>query len=338
MIRNGDNAVPMKYGIILMLALLAGLHALAAVAAGHRPSEISVGYTPQWPTPAQFAQIKKTFDYALGMKVNWVAYASGEAMNAALADGRLQIGYSQGQVPFIVGVSQGLELTMVGVAVNYPNNDNCIVRDGTGISRDDPATLVGKKVAVQSGSLSHYRLLRMLQHLGIDAGRVEIVDTADDTATATALQRGEAAMACASGGALRAIETLGEPLLSGAEHAQIGLPLFDAVIVPTPFLDQHADIVQAFMDVVAATNEQWRNNPAPMRAAIARAAQMSTEASNRALAGFRFPGVDEQKSEAWMGRVLPAYSKQLADFLVAEGRLGQALDSYERFFNPRFLR
>ena len=122
----------MKYGIILMLALLAGLHALAAVAAGHRPSEISVGYTPQWPTPAQFAQIKKTFDYALGMKVNWVAYASGEAMNAALADGRLQIGYSQGHVPFIVGVSQGLELTMVGVAVNYPNNDNCIVRDGTG--------------------------------------------------------------------------------------------------------------------------------------------------------------------------------------------------------------
>jgi len=335
---NGDNAVPMKYGIVLALALLAGLHALAAGAADRRPAEISVGYMPQWPTPAQFAQVTKTFDDALGLKVSWVPFASGEAMNAALADGRLQIAYSQGHVPFVVGVSQGLELTMVGVAVGYPNHDNCIVRDGSGISRANAATLIGKRVAVQSGSVSHYRLLRMLQHLGIDTGQVEIVNTADGTATATALQQGEAVMGCASGGALRAIETLGEPLLSAAELAEIGLPLFDAVTVPTAFLEEHPDIVQAFMDVIAATNEQWRKNPEPMRAAIARAAQMSTEASNRALAGFRFPGVDEQKSEAWMGRVLPAYSKQLADFLVAEGRLGEALDSYEPFFDTHFLR
>ena len=145
-------------------------------------------------------------------------------------------------------------------------------------------------------------------------------------------------MGCASGGALRAIETLGKPLMTGAEQEQIGLRLFDTVTVPTEFMNQHPEIVQAFMDVVQASNEQWRKNPQPMRAAIARAARMGQQAADRALAGFRFPTVQEQVSDAWMGRVLPDYSKSLADFFVAEGQLGEALDNYESFFSTRFLR
>lgn len=338
MIRNRDNAVPMKHGIILALALLASLHTAAVSAAGGKPAEISVGYFLQWPTPAQFSQLKKTFDYALGLKVRWVPFENGEGMNAAMARHQLQIAYSQGHVPLLVGLSQGLDLTVVGVAVDYPDNDNCILRDGAGIGRDNISALAGQKVAVQRGSLSHYRLLRMLEHLGVDAEQVEIVASADGTATASAMQRGEVVMGCASGGALRAIETLGKPLMSGAEQEQIGLRLFDAVTVPTAFMNEHPEIVQAFMDVVKASNEQWRKNPQPMRAAIARASQMGQEASNRALAGFRFPTVQEQKSDAWMGRVLPDYSKKLADFFVAEGQLGEALDSYENSFSTRFLR
>lgn len=328
----------MKHGIILALALLASMHTATVVAAGSKPTEISVGYFLQRPTPAQFSQIKETFDYALGLEVKWVPFESSNDMNAAMANHRLQIAYSQGHEAFLDGLSQGLDLTMVGVAVGYPDNDNCIVRDGAGIERDNIDALAGQKIAVQRGSVSHYRLLRVLDHLGVDADQVEIVATADGTATAIAMQRNEVAMGCASGGALRAIETLGEPLMSGAELEQIGLRLFDAVTVPTSFINEHPEIVQAFMDVVQASNEQWRKNPQPMRAAIARAAQMGQEASDRALAEFRFPTVQEQKSDAWMGRVLPDYSKKLADFFVAESQLGKALDSYESYFNSQFLR
>ncbi len=328
----------MKRGIIFFLALYAGLFFTAGEAAGHKPTEISVGYILQSPTPAQFSQAKKTFDTALGLTVNWMAFENGREMNQALAENRIQIAYAQGHLPFLLGVSQGLELSMVGVAIDYPDHDNCILSDNAGITRENAVRLEGQKVAVQPGSVSHYRLLKVLQHLKVDQSRVEIVATEDAMATASALQHGEVVMACAAGGALRALETLGKPLLSGTEQAAIGLLQFDTVTVTNSFIGQHSAIVQGFMDVVEASNEQWRINPQPMRAAIARASQMGEESASRRLEAFRFPAAEEQKTDAWMGQVVSAYSKDLADFLVAQGQLIKALESYDRFITTRFLR
>ncbi len=328
----------MKRGLIFLLAFYAGLFSTTGAAAGHKPTEISVGYFLQWPTPAQFSQTKKIFDTALGLTVNWVAFESGDDMNQALTENRIQIAYAQGYVPFLLGVTQGLEISMVGVAVGYTDNDNCILSDDAGITRDNAARLEGNKVAVQVGSVSHYRLLKVLQHLEVDQSRVEIVATEDAMATASALQQGEVVMACASGGTLRALETLGKPLLSGAEQAAIGLPLFDTVTVATGFMNEHSAIVQGFMDVVEASNEQWKNNPAPMRAAIARASQMDEDGAGRRLEAFSFPAAEEQKSDAWLGEAVPAYSKDLADFFVTQGQFVKALDNYDRFITTRFLR
>ena len=328
----------MKRGIIFLLAICAGLLTTAGQAAGHKPTEISVGYFLQRPTPAQFSQATQTFDNALGLRVNWLPFESGDEMNQALAQNRIQIAFAQGHVPFLLGVSQGLELSMIAIAVGYPDNDNCILSDEAGISRENLGMLEGRKIALALGSVSHYRLLKVLQHLGIDQTRVEIVHTEDAAAAASALQQGEVAMACASGGALRALETLGKPLLDGAGQAAIGLPLFDTVTVANSFIDEHPEIVQGFMDVVEASNEQWRKNPEPMRAAIARAAQMGVEGASRRLEAFRFPAAEEQKSDAWMGAVVPAYSKDLADFFVAQGQLVEALENYDRFITTRFLR
>ena len=328
----------MKHGIILSVALWVGLFSAAGSAAGHKPTEISIGYVTQWPSPAQFAQDTKTFDFALGLSVNWVPFDNGNAMNTALAEKRVQIAYSQGHVPFLAGITGGLDLTMVGIAGVHPEDDNCIVPDNVGITRDNAALLAGSKVAVSPGSLSHYRMLRVLEHLGIDESQVEIVATDDGTATASALQRGEVVMACASGGVLRAIRTLGKPLLSGAEQEALGLRLFDAITVSTAYMNEHPEMVQAFMDVVGAANEQWQLNPDPMRAAIARAAQMDRGGADRALSESRFPSIEQQKSEAWMGAELGDYISDLADFLATHGQLGEPLDNYDRFITTRFLR
>ena len=75
-----------------------------------------------------------------------------------------------------------------------------------------------------------------------------------------------------------------------------------------------------------------------MRPAIARVADMSLAAADRALAEFRFPDAAEQKSEDWLGAHLPDYSKEVADFFVAQGRLGRALDTYDAHITTRFLR
>ena len=324
--------------LLAIAALGAALFASAAGATGHTPDRVSVGYLKHWPTPALFAQIKDTFDYALGLDVEWIPFEQGNDMNRAMASGEIQIAYSQGHVPFLVGLSDGLDLTMVGVAVGYAEDDNCIVRADAGIDRSNAALLSGRKVALRTGSLSHYRLLGVLDYLGVDSGTVEIVAVSSGEAAAEALRRGDAVMACASGLALRAMQALGRPLLSGEEQSELGLKVFDSITVPSEFVHDHPDIVQAFMDIVEASNKQWKKNPQPMLKSIARAADMDRQSARQALEKFSFPSVQEQKSDAWLGGQIADYSKDLAEFFVAHGQLSRSLEDYERFVTTRFLR
>jgi ABC-type taurine transport system substrate-binding protein len=92
------------------------------------------------------------------------------------------------------------------------------------------------------------------------------------------------------------------------------------------------------MDILDASNRQWKNNPEPMIKEIARLAEMDRESARLALSGFTFPSALEQKSDAWLGGEVVDYSKELADFFVAEGQFPRALDSYDRFITTRFLR
>jgi taurine transport system substrate-binding protein len=330
---------PVKVMLSIFTLMVCACFTGAAVsAAGPKPNEVTVAYLPQWPTPSHFSRVKMIFDEALGVKVNWVPFASGSEINAAIAAGEVQIAYSQQHLPFLVGVADGLDLSMVAIAVSYPENDNCIVHNDANINQANAVLLEGRKVATRIGSVSHYRLLKMLEHLGVDPANVEIVPMPDDAASAYALQQGYVAMACASGSALRSMSSAGEPLMTGAELEAIGLRLFDMVAVPTSFTHEHPEIVQAFVDVTEASNEQWMKNPDPMQAAIASAAGMDPESMQLVLQSLEFPPAEEQKSIAWMKGLVPAYTQDLAEFLVEQGQLDKALDSYNRHITTRFLR
>jgi taurine transport system substrate-binding protein len=330
-----------------MKKLLACLIATTAVsmagvtnAAGTKPAEINVAYFLEWPSPNQFAQLKNTYDTALGVKVNWLPFENGNEMNAAMASGEVQIAYSQGHVPFLVGVTEGLDLTMVGVAVGYTENDNCMLANGSSITRGNASQLEGKKVATQAGSVSHYQLLKLLERVKVDHSKVDILPMEDGASAAAALRSGEVVMACVSGSALRSIADTGKPLLSAAEQEEFGLRIFNIVTVPTSFMEAHADLVQGFMDVTEASNNQWKANPNPMRATIARAAGMDRAGSDTALMGFSFPSAIEQKSHHWMGKSVVDYTKEIADFFVAQGRLPRSLSrsDYNSHITTRFLR
>jgi taurine transport system substrate-binding protein len=305
--------------------------------AGDKPTEIKVAYFQQWPAPVQFAQANRTFDSMLGMKVNWVPFRSGRDMAKALAAGDVQIAYSLGHVPFLVAINSGLDLSMVGIAVSYPENDNCIVLGDAGIDRANAQQMEGRKVALRPGSVSHFRFLKVLAHLGVDHSRVGILPVANGNSALQALQQGEAAMACASGSALRGMAKLGKPLLSGVQQQALGLMMFDVIAVTTEFGEQHPDIVEAFMEVTEAANQQWSVNPDPMLRLIARKAEMDRNSASYALQSFQFPLAAEQKSEAWIGGSVSAYSGEIARFFVAQGQLERSLDSYDRFVTSRFL-
>ena len=323
---------------IFTIVLWVLVTALSVNAADLKPTEITVAYLERWPTPSQFAQANKIFDGALGLKVNWVPFANGNEMNAAMAAGEVQIAYSQQPLPFLAGISDGLDLNMVAIAVSYPEDDNCIVHNDVSINQANAALLEGRKIAVRKGSVSHYRMQKMLGHLGVDLSNVEIVPMPDDTASAYALQNGYVAMACGSGSALHGMLNSGRPLMTGAELEAIGLRLFDMVAVPARFANEHPEIVQAFVDVTEASNKQWKKNPDAMQASIARAAGLNPETTERVLQKLEFPPAEEQKSPAWMNGLVATYTRDLADFFVKQGQLDKSLDSYDRYITTRFLR
>ena len=330
----------MKKFLACLIAASTVLMAGVTNAAGTKPAEINVAYFLGWPSPNQFSQLKKTYDAALGVKVNWIAFDNGSEMNAAMASGEIQIAYSQGHVPFLVGVTEGLELTMVGIAVEYSANDLCVLAKNSAINRGNASQLEGSKVATLAGSVSHFKLLKLLEWLKVDQSKVEIILMDDGESAAAALLGGNVVMACVSGAALRSLADTGKPLLSATEQEEFGLRIFNIVTVATSFMDEHAGLVQGFMDVTEASNNQWKANPNPMRAAIARAAAMDRVGSDTALAGFSFLSASEQKSNHWMGKAVVDYTRDIADFFVEQQRLPRALsrNDYNSHITTRFLR
>ena len=110
---------------------------MLAAGAAAAQDKVTVAYFLEWPTANQVAQVDKTYDKELGVEVEWRAFGNGNEMNQAMVSGDVDIAYSHGFVPFVVGVTNGAPLKLVGIAVTYSENDLCIVRDDAGITQDE---------------------------------------------------------------------------------------------------------------------------------------------------------------------------------------------------------
>ena len=299
--------------------------------------KITVAYFLEWPTANQVAQLEKTYDEAMGVEVEWRAFGNGNEMSQAMVSGDVQIAYSQGLVPWVVAVTNGLPLKLVGVAVSYAEADNCVVHADTGITQANASELEGKQIATPIGNVTHYKLLRTLDHLGVDASKVNMVQMNGADAS-VALARGDVAAACAFGGPLQRMKEYGDELMTPAEQEAIGIRVFDVVSV-TERLRQRPSRPAAEVHGGHRSGEcglqrgfgvhSWRPSPT--------AAGMDLAATEDMLGMFSFPSAADQKSEAWMGGTVQAFTKEVADFFVQQGQLDSALDSYAFAIDDSFL-
>jgi len=298
--------------------------------------KVTVAYFLEWPTANQVAQVEKTYDEAMGVEVEWRAFGNGNEMSQAMASGDVHIAYSQGLVPWVVAVSNGLPLRLVGVAVSYAEADNCVVHGDAGITQANAADLEGRKIATPIGNVTHYKLLRMLDHLGVDASKVDMVQM-NGADAAVALARGDVAAGCAFGGPLQRMKEFGSVLMTAEEQEAIGIRVFDVVSVTESFASDHPDLLKKFMAVTEQANAAYTDNPGQHEETISKAAGMDLDATQTMLAMFSFPTASAQKSEAWMGGTVQAFTKEVADFFVQQGQLDRALDSYDFAIDPSFL-
>ncbi|MBE3639948.1 taurine ABC transporter substrate-binding protein [Mangrovicoccus algicola] len=311
--------------------LLAGTAAAAlSGAAAAAQDQLTVGYFLEWPMPFLAAKADGTYDEALGMPVNWVAFETGTAMSAAMASGDVQISVSQGVPPFVVAASAGQPLVALDVAVSYSDNDNCVVATAREIDKDSASELEGATVAVPMGTAAHYGFLRQMDHFGVPLDSLEIVDMAP-TDGAAALAQGAVDMACGYGGGLTRMKEHGNVLLTGQEKEDLGILVFDVTSAPQAFVAENPDLVAAFLGVTAEANAAWNAGEGKdeMLQKIAAESGMSPEATAEAIATMQFPPIEAQLSPKWMGGAAQTFMKGVADVFVAAGSIDSALDSYE---------
>ena len=302
-------------------------------------SELNVAYFLEWPTANQVAQVEQTYDDALGMTVNWLPFGSGGDMALAMESGDIDIAYSQGLTPFANFVTSGSELEIVGVAVSYADADNCVAHPDYGVTAANAAeTLAGQKVYAPVGNVTHYKLLKMLEHLGVDLGSFEHVPSDGGAAAVAAFQSGDVAMACAfGGGVLTMLGDGGNLVMTGSEQEAIGIRVFDIISIPTQFGIDHPDVVETFLQITEEANAAYAGDRGAQEATIAEAAGMTVEGSNALLDMFSFPDRATQLSDAWLGGTVQDVMKAQMDFFVEQGEIPEALDSYDAFVNTTFL-
>ncbi|MCZ4257458.1 ABC transporter substrate-binding protein [Sulfitobacter sp. G21635-S1] len=304
----------------------------AALADAHS-GEITVAYFLEWPMPLLAAKASGAYEEALGKKINWVSFETGTAMSAAMASGDVQISISQGVPPFVVAVSGGQDIQVVDVAVSYSDNDNCVVKADLEIDKDSASELAGKKVAVPLGTAAHYGFLRQMDHFGVSLDSLQIVDMAPPEGAA-ALSQGAVDFACGYGGGLTRMKEYGNVLLTGDEKEELGILVFDVTSVPASYAAENGEELAKFLKVSAEANAQWAADPSDeMLAQIAEQSGMDLEAARSAIATFKFPTVEDQLSERWLGGNAATFMKGVAEVFVAAGSIDSALDSYEGAVN-----
>ena len=314
----------------VVFAIAIGITSASAI------DKVTVAYFLEWPTANQVAQLEKTYDEEMGVELEWRAFGNGNEMTQAMVSGDVQIAYSQGFVPFVVGVSRDAPLKLVGIAVTYSDNDMCVIRDDSGITKNNAQELEGKKVATPIGNVTHFKFLKSMEYLGVDSTKVELVQM-NPADGAVALIRGDVTMACGFGAALDRMRTVGSPLLTGPEQEAAGIGSFDIISVTNDFAKDHPDLVKKFIKITEEANNAYKADPDSAYPTIAKAAGMDLEATKKTMGGFGFPSVADQRKSNWLGGGVQELAITVGQVMSEHGDLEKPLNDYSKFVDSSFL-
>lgn len=317
----------MKRILLSILVAAAAFTMPAGPVASEDLEKISVAYFREWPTANQVAQAEKWYDKELGLEVEWKAYDTGVEMAKAMVAGEVQISFSMGVVPFALAVTDGAPIKVVGVAVDTGGADNCVIYKREAIDRANAHELEGRKVAVPLNTVTHYKMLRSLVFLGVDVGKIDVVNMSphdiDD-----AFIDGKLAMGCSWGGPLRRMKGHGWELLSANEQDRLGIRAFDVIAVTNELAEKHPELVVKFLAVTDRAIDYMGSEREKAEAVIAKAAGLDLKSSNIVLSLFDFYTRDDQLTERWMLGGVQQFLKEVADFFAEQGKIDKALGDY----------
>lgn len=163
------SAVRVVIGMTLVLSVGSAFTAPWALA--ESPLPITIGYqaTADWLLFA--ARDLKLFEKA-GLAPTYVKFNTGAPMIASAESKSIDVA-AVGSVPFLIGLSQGVDWVMIGIHSEGAYVEGIVARKDSGI--DTPADLKGKRIGYFKGSSAHYGVMMVLRQLGIRLDQVTLL-------------------------------------------------------------------------------------------------------------------------------------------------------------------
>jgi ABC-type nitrate/sulfonate/bicarbonate transport system substrate-binding protein len=165
--RRGGSPVVLVMILLLSMGTVFGVTKVSA----EPPIPINIGYqdNPDW--LFYVARDLKLFE-KVGLAPTYVKFVAGAPMIAAAQGKSIDVA-ALGTVPFLVGLSQGLDWTMIGINLEGAYVVGIVARKDSSI--DSFADLKGKRVGVFKGSTTHYGLIMTLRQHGIGPDQVTLL-------------------------------------------------------------------------------------------------------------------------------------------------------------------
>jgi aliphatic sulfonates family ABC transporter substrate-binding protein len=158
--------------IVISFVLSVGPVFAAPQALGQTPLPIRIGYqaTPDWLlfTARDLKLLEKA-----GLAPTYVKFVAGAPMIAAAESKSIDVA-DLGTVPFLVGLSQGVDWVMIGISTEGAYTEGVAVRKDSGI--DTLAELKGKRIGYFKGSTADYGLMMALRQQGIRLDQVTLLN------------------------------------------------------------------------------------------------------------------------------------------------------------------
>ena len=224
--------------VLLAAGTLAGGCDSPQVAGGTR---ITLGFSasPGW-LPWQVAQAEGLFAQH-GLNVDLKYFENYTDSLLALETGALDAN-SQTLGDTLYSISAGAKQEIVLVNDNSTGNDKIIARDGITSVSD----LVGKRIAVEQGTVDHYLLLLALSEVGLHQSDVELVPMARDAAAAT-FAAGRVDAVCVSAPfTTKALARAGSHAISTSAEFPGAIPTH--LVVRPALVHDHPEAVQALVN------------------------------------------------------------------------------------------
>jgi len=158
--------------IVLLLILPTKIVYGAPQAISQAVLPITIGYQANMDWLLYVAKSLKLFEQ-VGLKPTYIKYDSGAPMVAAMKSRKIDLA-SLGSVPFLHGLSQGLDSVIIGINQEGAYSEGIVARRDCGIKT--AGDLKGMKIGVRKGSTAHYGIIMALRQLGIRLDQVTLVD------------------------------------------------------------------------------------------------------------------------------------------------------------------